>query len=282
MKIALVSPYDLSVPGGVNSHILPLARAISLRGSRSAGHRPRLGPDGTPRRPRRAHRYRPAVSGSGQRFHSPHSPFRSACRPGQERCCRTERFDVVHVHEPLMPLLPIQFLRFSERSERGHIPRRREGGIVSTPTLAGCLRAAGIESWTARSPSRRPLRHWSAVTSPAYYNIIPNGVDVERFGRPLEPTAGVQLDGKRNILFLGRSRSARGSATCCVPFTAVKREMPEHAPDHRRRRPCAAALRALRSPGEPRRRHLYRLRRQRGSAALPAVGGHLLLAGDRK
>jgi len=223
MKIALVSPYDLSVPGGVNSHILPLAHQF-----RCAGHEVRvIGPASDVNSLPAA----PGVIVIGRPFPVPASG--SVARialslrlAGQVKAVlQAERFDVVHVHEPLMPLLPIQFLRFSEAVNVGTFHAAREGGN------------------RLYSYSRRLLRRWyrkldgKIAVSPAaaalvsryfhgYYNIIPNGVDVPQFSRGVDPLPQF-MDGKRNILFLGRFEKRKGLSYLLRAFPAVKREMPE-------------------------------------------------------
>jgi phosphatidyl-myo-inositol alpha-mannosyltransferase len=222
MKIALVSPYDLSIPGGVNNHILPLARQF-----RCAGHEVRIiGPasdtDSLPTAPGVIVIGRPfpvPASGSVARIAL---SFRLA---GQVKAVlNEEQFDVVHVHEPLMPLLPIQFLRFSEAVNVGTFHAAREGGN------------------RLYSYSRRLLRRWyrkldgKIAVSPAaaalvsryfrgYYNIIPNGVDLEEFRRPVDPLPQYG-DGMQNILFLGRFEKRKGLSYLLRAFPAVKREMP--------------------------------------------------------
>jgi phosphatidylinositol alpha-mannosyltransferase len=223
MKIALVSPYDLSVPGGVNSHILPLAEQF-----RCAGHEVRvIGPasdlDSVPSAP--------GVIVIGRPFPVPASGSiariaLSLRLAGQvKEVLRREGFDVVHVHEPLMPLLPIQFLRFSDAVNVGTFHAAREGGH------------------RLYSYSRRLLRRWyrkldgKIAVSPAaaafvsryfrgYYNIIPNGVDVDFFGQEAEPLPEF-MDGKLNILYLGRFEKRKGLSYLLRAFPAVKRELPE-------------------------------------------------------
>jgi phosphatidylinositol alpha-mannosyltransferase len=222
MKIALVSPYDLSVPGGVNSHILPLAEQFRCAGHQVRVIAPASDPDALPQAPDLIVIGRPfPVPASG-------SIARIALSPrlaGQVKdVLAAEQFDVVHVHEPLMPLLPIQFLRFSDAVNVGTFHAAREGGS------------------RLYSYSRRLLRRWyrkldgKIAVSPAaaalvsryfhgYYNIVPNGVDVKLFGAPLEPIPEL-MDGKRNILFLGRFEKRKGLGFLLRAFPAVKREFP--------------------------------------------------------
>jgi len=222
MKIALVSPYDLSVPGGVNNHILPLAQRF-----RCAGHDVRvIGPASDPN----ALLESSNVIVIGRPFPVPVSGSiaRIALSPrlaGQVKdVLQGERFDVVHVHEPLMPLLPIQFLRFSDAVNVGTFHAAREGGNRLYSYTRRLLRRwyRKLDGKIAVSPAAAALvsRYFRG-----YYNIIPNGVDVQRFGCPVDPLPEF-MDGLRNILFLGRFEKRKGLSYLLRAFPAVKREMP--------------------------------------------------------
>jgi phosphatidylinositol alpha-mannosyltransferase len=136
-----------------------------------------------------------------------------------------ERFDIVHVHEPFMPVLPIHFLRYSEAVNVGTFHASRE-------------KRQFFYTW-----GRRHLRRWfrrldgKIAVSPAaarfveeyfpgYYNIIPNGVDVEHFSAPKPPLPEFQ-DGKRNILFVGRPERRKGLDYLLEAFAEVRRRQPE-------------------------------------------------------
>jgi phosphatidylinositol alpha-mannosyltransferase len=56
---------------------------------------------------------------------------------------------------------------------------------------------------------------------PGYYNVIPNGVDVERFSAPYEPLPGLD-DGKVNILFVGRLEKRKGLRYLLRAFADLK------------------------------------------------------------
>jgi phosphatidyl-myo-inositol alpha-mannosyltransferase len=222
MKIALVSPYDLSVPGGVNSHILPLAHQF-----RQAGHETRIiGPASDPAS-------LPDPDGMiviGRPFPVPASGSiariaLSLRLAGQvKKVLRNEQFDVVHVHEPLMPLLPIQFLRFSDAVNVGTFHAAREGKHRLYSYTRRLLRRwyRKLDGKIAVSP---PAAALVSRYFPGYYNIIPNGVDIEQFSRPCDPIEQF-VDGKRNILFLGRFEKRKGLSYLLRAFRAVKREMP--------------------------------------------------------
>jgi phosphatidyl-myo-inositol alpha-mannosyltransferase len=98
LRIGMVSPYSLTIPGGVQQQVLGLARAL-----REKGHEVRvLGPcDGPPPDPfvtPLGNSLPTAVNGSV----APLAPDASAALR-TIRALNDEAFDVLHVHEPLVP-----------------------------------------------------------------------------------------------------------------------------------------------------------------------------------
>ncbi len=221
MKIALVSPYDWMVAGGVNSHcahlrdefverghqvriVAPSSRAVQQEDVITIGKRPVSVP----------------ASGSLARI----SLSLTLGPPVRELLAR-EQFDIVHVHEPFMPVLPIHFLRYSTAVNVGTFHASRE-------------KKQFFYTW-----GKRHLRRWSrrldgkiAVSAaaarfveeyfPGYYNIIPNGVDVEHFASDHPPLAQYQ-DGKLNVLFVGRPEKRKGLEYLIKAFTRVKAQRPD-------------------------------------------------------
>jgi phosphatidylinositol alpha-mannosyltransferase len=224
MKIGLISPYDFAVPGGVNSHIQHLAENFE-----HLGHEVRIvAPCSQPRSLSLGENVicigRPIgvpASGSVARI-----ALSLRLAPQVRRVLAAEDFDVVHIHEPFVPFLPVQFLRFSETTNVATFHAAKEGGG---------------SRWYAYG--RRVLRRWfrnldgkiavSLVAMrlvsryfPGYYNIIPNGVDVAHFSAPAEPLPRY-CDGKLNILFVGRLEKRKGVANLLRAYVRVKEEMPE-------------------------------------------------------
>ena len=221
MKIALVSPYDLDVPGGVNTHIRRLAqnfvemghdvRIIGPSSSESPPAEPGVIVIGKPR----------SVPASGSVARITLS-FRLSGRV--KDVLAEERFDVVHVHEPLMPFLPIQFLRFSDAVNVGTFHAAKEGGNRLYSYTRTLLRRffRKLDGKIAVSPAAELLvsRYFAG-----YYNIIPNGIDLARFtGRP-QPLPQFH-DGMLNVLFVGRMEKRKGLAFLLRAWPHVKRELP--------------------------------------------------------
>ena len=98
MRIGIVCPYSLTVPGGVQEQVLGLGRALRAKGHSRPGPRPvrraaarRLGD------PARQLDPQPA-NGSV----APIAPD-AAAQLRLIRAVRDEEFDVLHLHEPLVP-----------------------------------------------------------------------------------------------------------------------------------------------------------------------------------
>jgi phosphatidylinositol alpha-mannosyltransferase len=216
VKIALVSPYDLAVPGGVNSHVHHLAEGFLQMGHEVRVIAPtsdvsRLGENaiaiGRPL----------LISAGGSIARMTMAPRLAG---PVRRVLDEEAFDVVHVHEPLVSFLTIQFLRFSDAVNVGTFHAARDGGARLYTYARRLLRGAfrRLDGKIAVSPAAMKLvqPHF-----PGYYNIIPNGVDVERFSAPHQPLPEFD-DGKVNILFVGRLEKRKGLRYLLRAFAAVK------------------------------------------------------------
>ncbi len=221
MKIALVSPYDWTVSGGVNNHIQHLAEQFIERGHDvhivAAGSKAVKGgicPITTIGRPIPLR-----VSGSVARI------TLSLRTAGKVRQVLDEgAFDIVHVHEPFMPQLPIQFLRYSTAVNVGTWHAARDSNFVYVYGRRMIKRwATKLDGKIAVSPAA--VKHVEKYF-PGYYNIIPNGVDVDHFAQGAEPLPEFS-DGKRNVLFVGRPEKRKGLKFLIRAFVGVQRELPD-------------------------------------------------------
>src|SRR5438445_10419929 len=98
MRVALVSPYSLTLPGGVQGQVLGLARSL-----RAMGHEARvLAPCDGPPPDVGVTPLGDCVPLAANGSVAPIAPDPS-CALRTLRALRDERFDVLHLHEPLAP-----------------------------------------------------------------------------------------------------------------------------------------------------------------------------------
>jgi phosphatidylinositol alpha-mannosyltransferase len=221
MKIALVSPYDLSVPGGVNSHIHHLSDHFT-----ALGHDVRLiapASDLTSLRPNSIVVGRPAsIPAGGSIARMSMSP---RLADPVKRILAEEQFDVVHVHEPLVSFMTIQFLRFSTAINVATFHAARESGArlytYTRRLLRGAFRRLDGKIAVSQAAASLIQPHF-----PGYYNIIPNGVSVEHFATPA-PHIPELDDGMFNILSVGRLEKRKGQRYLLRAFARVKALRPE-------------------------------------------------------
>lgn len=201
MRIGMVCPYSFDKPGGVQSHVLDLARVFRAR-----GHDVRvLGPASasTPL-PTWVRRGGPAVP---LRYNG--SVARIAFGPQVSRVTReflrNGNFDVLHVHEPNSP----SYSMVATRLARGPIVATYHASARSSyalrfalPMLRGNLEK--IRGGIAVSELARRWQVEQVGTDPI---VIPNGVDTALFRRARESADGWKASADTDaveIVFLGR------------------------------------------------------------------------------
>jgi phosphatidyl-myo-inositol alpha-mannosyltransferase len=124
------------------------------------------------------------------------------------RLLRKGRYDIVHVHCPLVPVLPLA----ATRTARGSL-------IFGTFHASAKSNAGYFFFRPLLNKYHRRLDGKIAVSIPARdfvhkyfggeYRIIPNGVDPSRFN-PDNPTVKELADGTLNVLFVGRPDPRKG------------------------------------------------------------------------
>ncbi len=223
MKIALVCPYDFSHPGGVANHITSLERQLTRMGQEVKIISPAS----------------EEVTAFGNRFISLGKPLPipssgsiarvsvSPClRPRLDDLLEEEKFDVVHLHEPLMPTVCTSVLKLSNTANIGtfHAYDGNPGYRLFWPLGPYLLRVL-IKRLDGRVAVSEPARSFAAEHFPGKYDIIPNGVDTGQFSPDVEPIEEL-CDGRLNILFVGRQERRKGADYLLKAYKWIKREVP--------------------------------------------------------
>ena len=223
MKIALVSPYDFAYPGGVTNHISALERHFTRMGHEVKVIAPasiavsnfgdRFIPIGKPR----------PIPSSGSIIRITIS-LRLASKI--KAVLEQEKFDIIHLHEPFMPMLCSAVLRFSNTVNIGtfHACQGRPGYNWGKPISTWMIRRR-LHKLHGRIAVSKPAMDYASKYVPGYYNIIPNGIDLEHFSSRVS-TIDEFCDGKLNILFVGRLEFRKGLNYLLKAYLEVKREIP--------------------------------------------------------
>lgn len=217
MKVALVSPYDLTVPGGVQSHVLHLADELRRAGDQVVVVGPGDGEDHL------------GVGGSVRmRFNGSVAPIglTAASHRKTRRALAALGADVVHVHEPMVPFV---------------------GWAAATHDVAPTV--ATFHAWSdqvrayrmLRPMGRRVLRHLDAALAvspaaagyharalgvhPSHFGIAPNGVDVARFADATPDPALANPD-RPTLLFVGRFEPRKGLEPLLRAFVLLAKRHP--------------------------------------------------------
>ncbi|HVM07027.1 MAG TPA: glycosyltransferase family 4 protein [Acidimicrobiales bacterium] len=196
MRIAQVCGYSLTPPGGVQAQVLGLAR--SLRG---LGHQVRvLAPCDGPPPDSGVTPLGKSVPLATNGSVAPIAPD-PACALRTIRALWDEEFDVVHVHEPLVPGPPMTAVLMSDRTI-GTFHRAGSDRIYSVLGRAARPIANRLRLRTAVSVDARETAH---QVLGGEYELLFNGIEVDRFAKAAERKADVPT-----ILFLGRHEPRKG------------------------------------------------------------------------
>ncbi|GAB2969520.1 glycosyltransferase family 4 protein [Amycolatopsis acidiphila] len=217
MKIGIVCPYSFDVPGGVQGHVVDLARALIARGHEVSVLAPADEDADLPE----------FVHPAGKALGIPYNGSVARLQFGPVSYARVRRwlregaFDVLHLHEPAAPSLSLLALKVAD----GPIVATFHTSTPRSRTLSAfqpVLRPL-LEKITARIAVSALARRVQVEHAGGDAVEIPNGVDADLFARasPLDgyPRAGGTLG------FVGRFTEPRKGMA--VLLEAARRILPE-------------------------------------------------------
>jgi phosphatidylinositol alpha-mannosyltransferase len=228
MKIGVVSPYDWSYPGGVREHIRHLTAQFS-----GMGHEVRVLAPATKTTNTLLEEH--VFYGMGKTAPVPinGSIARLAIDPTLSwkvrNILKQENFDILHIHEPLVPGLSLTALRFSNTITVGTFHAFSHPKVASTQYLAYASASPFLRPYFRRLAGRIAVStaasQFASHYFPADYRIIPNGVDLNRFNSQVLPLPQF-MDGKQNILFVGRFERRKGAKFLLRAIPQIRAQHP--------------------------------------------------------
>jgi len=218
MKIAIVTEYYYPLLGGITEHVHHFAHEV-----KKMGHEPVIVTADAGRDPNvkeevevvRIGKSLPIFSnGSVARF-----SFGFGVGQKLRALFRERKFDIVHIHSPFVPMLPMLAQRHSNAITVGTFHTHFE----SSGTLR--LFKEQVKKYFDALHGKIAVSHLCVESMDRYfkgeYQIIPNGVDTDKFHPKAEKIARF-ADGKLNIFFLSRMEPRNGLDYLIKAFSMVR------------------------------------------------------------
>lgn len=205
MKIGLVCPYTITKHGGVLEVILALKSGLEERGHTVKIITPK------PRKHDGSEIPDVIFAGTSTDFHSPMRTTAqvSSTHDNEEidAMLEEERFDILHFHEPWIPLLSRQLLTRSNAVNIATFHSKLPETIVSRtlikvvqPYLKSVMKYLHVLTAVSDSGAE-----YAATLTDKPITIIPNGIDLTKYRKPRSQTAE-----EKTILFVGRLEPRKG------------------------------------------------------------------------
>jgi phosphatidylinositol alpha-mannosyltransferase len=199
VRVGLVCPYSLTLPGGVQGQVLGLGRALRRMGVDARV----LGPcDGPPPDA--------SVTPLGNSLPTANNGSMAAIAPDPAatlrtlRALRDESFDVLHIHEPVAPGPTLTAMVVGNCPMVGTFHRSGSSGWIRTFRPLGRW---AVSHLTIRAAVSAEARATAIEALGGEYELVWNGIEVERYaGAEPWPTTGP------TIFFVGRHEPRKGLA----------------------------------------------------------------------
>ncbi len=199
MRVGLICPYSLTLPGGVQGQVLALGRALRASGIDARV----LGPCDGPPPDSSVTPLGQSIPMASNGSMAPIAPDPS-CVLRTIRALRDEAFDVVHLHEPLVPGPTLTALVFTEAPTVGTFHRCGESAVyrVSRPAARAVARRLSLRCAVSEDALKTAQQALGG-----HYELVGNGIDTVFFSKADPwPTEG------KTILFVGRHEPRKGLA----------------------------------------------------------------------
>lgn len=224
MKIGLVSPYNMFRPGGVQVCIEALADELRKRNHSVKIIAPQS---------KQAYSDNPNLLLVGQStslsvFSTTADVGISLDNNSIDAMFECENFDVLHFHEPWIPILAMQLLGRSDcanvatfHAKLPDSPLSKSIEKITTPYTKSVFK-----NLHAISAVSEPAADFVGSLTNNEIKIIPNGIDLKFYSFSKAKKMSEYDDGLKNILFVGRLEKRKGAQYLLRAFRVLQEEHP--------------------------------------------------------
>ena len=224
MKIGLVLPYNITKGGGVKEHVMAQQAELTRRGHDVVIVTPQ------PREPYTADERKVVFLGSATDLKTPLNTVAqvsaSVLTDEIDSLLEHEKFEILHFHEPWVPVLSRQILSRSNTVNVATFHAKLPETIVSrtmakaiTPYTKPLLRH--IDAFTAVSEA---AAEYLLSLSDVSVELIPNGIDLKRFRKNQNAE---RPEGPKTILYVGRLEHRKGVRYLLQAFALLQKREPD-------------------------------------------------------
>lgn len=223
MKIGLVCPYNLFKGGGVQECVLAMQAELAHRGHEVVivAPQPRNVPDDVPSFVRLLGRARDVKSP----FHTTAQISVSVDMRDVDALLAAEQFDVLHFHEPWVPLLSRQILTRSKTKNIATFHAKLPDTVMSrtierviTPYTKSILKY--LDAFTAVSSA---AADYVTDLTDRPISIVPNGIDLRKYSL----SGDVIRPERKSVLYIGRLEKRKGVMYLFRAMHAVQAQYPD-------------------------------------------------------
>ena len=208
MNVAIVSPYDLQVPGGVQDQVVRLSQWLEELGHQAIIVGPGVqGPDGA------------VLLGSTRSIRANRASTPIGLNPRLSKRLKqaVRDVDIVHIHEPFMPLVSTSAITITTQPTVGTFHAdppnwARFGYRIGSPIWKKAISRLDVVTTVSRVSE-------SAIAPFVKARVIPNGIDIDQY-------SGLVKSPFR-VAFLGRDDERKGLQVLLDAWPAVLEKVPE-------------------------------------------------------
>lgn len=220
MKIGLVCPYSINKHGGVLEVVLALKEGLEARGHKVKVITP------LPRGSEESSRDDAIFIGSSIDFrsfsHTTAQVSSTADNQHIDEILAREKFDILHFHEPWIPLLSRQLLQRSDAVNVATFHSKIPETIMSrtivkvvNPYLTSVMKYLHVLTAVSDSGAE-----YAAGMTDQPITIIPNGIDLQKYHKRSQP----KKDDKKTILYIGRLERRKGTKYLLQAFQVLAQD----------------------------------------------------------